>query len=468
MTQETCTRREAEYLQGIPDANVRSGKPGTARRDLLPGLTFLHRTALRVADRVRFSRFLAESLAFLFYAVYVVLRGRRPDRKGAADMRLLFRAARLTRHPGLRARIRARLSPWIASTRASGRAPAVPGMQAIPAPAVIVLKAPGAAGEKGVLFAGNETAWPAVAHVAARTDLLASYDFVGLSAWSPPKYQKLAAFVGLSDDPIHIGISNPDDLAAYALLAPAIAPLPLMASDWVNPDDFRPRARAERDNDILMVAGWGRYKRHWLLFEALRGLPADLSVVLIGADSGGRTARHVRTEARRFGVRQDLMFLTGLPVHEVNDFQSRARIAVVFSAREGACVAVTESLFADTPVGLMADAHVGSKSHINPQTGVLFARSRLPRQLGEFLDVSDRFRPRAWAEANISCHRSSEKLNQHLREAALDSGRPWTTNIVPLFRRYFRPHHLHPAHRAELEAAYHQLSNLYGLVLDPH
>jgi glycosyltransferase involved in cell wall biosynthesis len=410
-------------------------------------------------------------MALAHLGAYLVRSGGRP--KGGVPRHLdrLLRVARYTQAPALRSVIRGALAPWtLARTDAAARHFSSPATKRASAceeevRAVLLLKAPTEGGEKGVLFAGNEAPWPALVRVARRTDLLDRYDLVALSAWSPPKYTKLAEFVGLSADPIHIGISNRDDVDAYRLLAPAIVPLPLMASDWLNPDDFAPRPAAERDIHILMVSGWGRYKRHWLLFEALRGLTRDLQVVLIGANSGNRTLEDVKAEARLFGVRQQLKFLSEVPVEEVYAHQARARVCVIFSGREGACVAVTESFFADTPVGLMHDAHVGSKAHINPATGVLFHRGALSRQLGEFLESRDRFHPRAWALEHISCHRSSATLNEVLRSRALESGRPWTRDVAPLFRRYFLPRYLRAADAEALRPGRDELHRKYGLKL---
>ena len=433
----------------------------------------VRRAWIRFDDRLRFSRVVSECVAAANYLAYLVRSHGRPRADVARNTVLLFRAARFTRSPQLRTALRNALRPAV--TERDGGAFASPaGQLRSTAPArgvtvrsVLLLKPAGPGGEKGVLFAGNEIPWPDLADAARRTPLLERYDLVALSAWSPPKYEKLAQFIGTSRDPVLVGISNPDDMTGYALLAPAIVPIPLMASDWLNPEDFSPRPRSERDIDILMVAGWGRYKRHWLLFQALRDLPHTLNVVLIGRASGGRTVDHVRAEARMFDVRQDLTYLTDVPIHEVYAYQGRARVSVILSGREGACVAVTESFFADTPVAVMSDAHIGSKVHINAETGMLLSRDGLGRQVARFLEASDAFRPRAWAIANISCERSSARLNELLRQRAIGAGRPWTADLAPLFRRYFVPRYLRPSDEGMLASGRADLRDRYDVTLVP-
>jgi hypothetical protein len=59
-----------------------------------------------------------------------------------------------------------------------------------------------------------------------------------------------------------------------------------------------------------MVANFSLFKRHWLLFRALRRMRRDLRVTLIGIPLPGRGERELRAEARAFGVAQDLEILT--------------------------------------------------------------------------------------------------------------------------------------------------------------
>ncbi len=300
----------------------------------------------------------------------------------------------------------------------------------------LLLKAPGPGGEKGVLYSAFEYNWMRlIAHHDARA-FLAEYTLVGASSYSPTHYAALANFAGLSDDPVFIGVSNHADLEAYRVLSPVIEPVPLLACDFNDPSQYTPRPHAGRRIDILMVATWLRVKRHWLLWEALRDMPRDLRVVLVGRNLPDRTWRDLLREARAFGVRQELEFELNVAPERVAQLQCDARVSAVFSDREGSCVAVTESMFADTPVAMMADAHVGAKAYINEQTGVLLTRKGIGAQMSRFLEDSRRFTPRAWALANISCQVSARRLNDIIREDALGRGRPWTVDIAPFCRRY--------------------------------
>jgi glycosyltransferase involved in cell wall biosynthesis len=254
-------------------------------------------------------------------------------------------------------------------------------------------------------------------------------------------------------------------MEAYRMLDLVIEPIPLMASDWIDPRDYTPQPHDEREIDIVMVANWSRFKRHWLLFEALREMPQDLRVVLVGRNAPGRSERDIRNEAAAFGAPQAIEYHTNIPIDHVMALQANARISLVFSHREGSCVAVAESLFADTPVGMMEDGHVGAKSYINSRTGVLFRRPGLARQLSAFLERSGSFASREWAEGTISCFRSAERLNAILRNHSHSRGLPWTRDAVPFCRRYV-PVYTNSSDEARLAPAIEALQRRHGLLLE--
>jgi glycosyltransferase involved in cell wall biosynthesis len=328
----------------------------------------------------------------------------------------------------------------------------------------LLLKEPGPSGEKGVLYVAFEYNWMRLlAHYDARA-LLSEYFLIGATSWSPTDFASFASFAGLSADPLWPGISNYADIAAYEMFQPVVRPLPLLASDWVNPEFYRPKPHHERDVDILMVANFSRFKRHWLLFKALREMPRSLRVTLVGIPAPGRSADDIREEARAFGVRQDLEILSNVNIDVVTDYQCRAKVAALFSKREGSCVATAEAMFADTPVAMMRDAHVGSKAYINSQTGVLLSESTVARGLAEFLEASSSFTPRSWAMQHITCQRSSARLNSILADYSTEAGLPWTRDITPLCWRYV-PTYLDPDDEERMSDGVARLRADHGVVL---
>lgn len=329
----------------------------------------------------------------------------------------------------------------------------------------LVLKAPGPNGEKGVLYIAFEyNLMRMIAHTLDATRLLQDYLVICASSWSPTDFAMMATFAGLSDDPLFVGISNEADIAAYEVASPVVRPLPILASDWIDPRFYSPKPAADRTVDFLMVANFSRFKRHWLLFEALAAMSPTIRVAILGMATPDRTADTLRAEARAFGVKQDLDIRTNISIEEVAAYQANSRVSLLLSRREGSCVATAESLFADSPVAMMRDAHIGSKAYINEKTGALLDYKDLPQQLESLLERSAGFRAREWAEANISAHKSSERLNRLFKDHASRTGLPWTQDLAPMCWRYV-PTYLREEDRARLRPAVDELAQRHGVKL---
>ena len=328
----------------------------------------------------------------------------------------------------------------------------------------LLLKAPGPNGEKGVLYVAFEyNLMRLIAHSDARR-VLQEYIVICASSWSPTDFAMMANFAGLSDDPLFVGISNVSDVEAYAIASPVVRPLPMLASDWIDPRFYAPKPHSDRTVDFLMVANFSRFKRHWLLFKALPRMSPSIRVAILGMATPDRTAGTLREEARAFGVKQDLEIRTNVSIEEVAAYQANSRVSLLLSRREGSCVATAESLFADSPVAMMRDAHIGSKSYINADTGTLLDYRDFPQQLEELLERSGSFHAREWADANISAHKSSAKLNQIFKDHAAQTGKPWTQDLAPMCWRYV-PTYLRDEDRARLRPAIDDLAQRLGVKL---
>jgi glycosyltransferase involved in cell wall biosynthesis len=242
--------------------------------------------------------------------------------------------------------------------------------------------------------------------------------------------------------------------------------VPLYTSHWVNPALYRPRPRSERDIDLIMVAAFGKVRRHHRLFRAIRDMPASLRIVLIGQDQDGRTADTIRSEARTYGVEGRFEVVSNAPHTQVIDLLARARVSVLLSLREGSAVVVPESLFADTPTALLHDAYNGSRAFINEHTGRFLHDRDLAAQLMDFLTSAERYTPRKWAEQNISCFRSTERLNDLLKRDALENDQEWTRGLHPLCWRP-DPRLVHAEDEDRVAGERRYLRERFGLIIPP-
>jgi glycosyltransferase involved in cell wall biosynthesis len=319
--------------------------------------------------------------------------------------------------------------------------------------------------EKGVVFISYEGEWIRLFHHCDVRQFARRYTLVIAPSSSPHNLINYV-FPAAYPDPIFTLISNRKDLEVLPRVSPKYVAVPLYASSWVNPEVFQPRPWDQRDIDLIMVANFGKVKRHHVLFKALRQMPARLRVLLVGQDQDSRTADTIRAEARCFGVDRRFEIVSNATYFEVVRALCRSRTSVVLSRREGSCVVVAESLFADTPVGLLQDAEIGSRAFLNPATGRFLRHANLAAQLVEFIETAADYSPRQWAQAHISCFHSTRILNDLLKRHLRQAGQDWTQDIAPL---YWCPDPclVRAEDRRRLAAARDDIRSRFGLDMGP-
>jgi glycosyltransferase involved in cell wall biosynthesis len=297
----------------------------------------------------------------------------------------------------------------------------------------IVLKRYVGERERGVVFLSFDNKMVQLAKARDLDEFTKRYTIVLSPQWCPPHSVATYLFPHLYRDRIVCLISNTRDLTYFPRISPKYTMVPLFASSWVDPRKYNPVSFAEKDIDIFMLANFAKYKRHHAFFRALQDLPREYRVVLNGQRERGRTKETLLAEAKAFGVRDRFEIRENVSDMELHDNFVRAKTSLILSRREGSCVAVIESMFANTPVGLYEDAEVGSRAFINEHTGCLLRHENLGAQLKQFVEGSSRFSPRKWVMDNgVDCVSSSRTLNQALKRQALDSGCEWTEDIATL------------------------------------
>ena len=326
----------------------------------------------------------------------------------------------------------------------------------------IILKKPRGQHEKGVLYVAFENQWLRIFRHADLQKLARDYHIVLGQSWSPPHDSSFLVAATMWPGKLFHLISNFDDISTFSRLTDKAVTVPLLSSSWVHPDHFDVDEPVEKSFDIVMLANFGAYKRHFLLFEALRDMPASTRVLLLGKPWEGRTEQTIMDEARAFGVQERITIRPGRPQEVARGMRS-AKVSLIFSGREGSCVVVVESMFCDVPVGVFADATIGSKSLINEKTGRLLGRRHVGAQLLDFVTNHSQYSPREWViENEVSCFGSTKILNSAIKSKALEWGEEWTADIVAHYRR---PQLTYASEKdaVNFEEAYSEFEREYGI-----
>ncbi|HVW10581.1 MAG TPA: glycosyltransferase [Bryobacteraceae bacterium] len=329
----------------------------------------------------------------------------------------------------------------------------------------VVLKPHCGDNEPGVILISFEYQWMRLFHIPNLREFARRYTLVLSPTWSPPHCPGVCLFPPLYPGRIVSLISHTDDLRILPRLSPNITVVPLYASSWVQPDLYSPVPFARKGIDLVMVANFSEYKRHFALFRALRDMPRSTRVLLVGRPLANRGADVLRREAAAWGVQDRFELMENASEKQVNAALAGAKVSVILSRQEGSCVVVVESMFADTPVGLLSDAHIGSRAFIAPQTGRFLEHEDLGRQLQDFIEHAGEYSPRRWAiENGISCFGSTQMLNEFLKKQALTAGQAWTRDIVP---HHWRPNPelVSPADRARFQPEYDDFFERFGIHL---
>jgi glycosyltransferase involved in cell wall biosynthesis len=223
---------------------------------------------------------------------------------------------------------------------------------------------------------------------------------------------------------------SPDYNYIESLRSPNIHAIPVGAGDWCDPEMFCERPGVGKEFDIVMVANWGRIKRHIILFEAVSKM-RDLKpqIALIGFPKPGRSSKDIMSEARRFNVEKYIHIFENIPPEKVSEVIQKSKINVMLTKGEGANRGIYESFFCNVPVLLTSENKGVNRSHINELTGYIASDKDLPYRLERMIKTYKNYHPREWALANTGYKNSTAKLNSKLKEISEKYHETWSANI---------------------------------------
>lgn len=188
----------------------------------------------------------------------------------------------------------------------------------------------------------------------------------------------------------------------------AIMPIgPEFASDVT----FRPLG-LPKTYDVIYVAAAQPYKRHDILFEALRRLPRSIKTLCVCGY--GEMAGDLHRQASDYGINVEFIDPPGVPFPEVNRLMNQAKIGVVCGIDDGAPAILTEYMLAGIPVLANSQLRCGLQ-YITPKTGRTASADNFHEALFEMLTTPHAFRPREVVQENWIWPHSIGKLRSIIR-----------------------------------------------------
>jgi len=294
-----------------------------------------------------------------------------------------------------------------------------------------VLKSPGP-NEKGVILLRYLFVYPLFAKFFDLDAITQKYYIALEPTWSGYCDLQILPYTQLAH-PVFVGSIEPRETQFIENLQSNLVPVHFSNNTWLDHRQFMPLPGVEKDIDIIMVASWAKYKRHWAFFAALKKLRdrgKKPKVVLIGGPLE-LTLDDIRRQAEWYGVSDLVELHEYLSPAEVNRFFNRAKVHVLWSRREGWNRAIIEGMLAGVPCIVRQGHNYGHHyAHINSQTGRFSTEKSLPNELADMIEHYDRYSPREWVMANMTAQRSALLLSEAVKAKALEAGEVWTRDVV--------------------------------------
>ena len=305
----------------------------------------------------------------------------------------------------------------------------IPSLNTLLGSRVLVLKPCVSNSEKGVLMVMFSETLPVLPNIFKMEQLMRDYILVFEPSWSGYCTEDVLHYANYQQ-PVFLLGKHFQDYRFINQLNSNLVAVDMGASDWVDPNLAVPFLGSAKKYDIVMNANWGDWKRHHVLFAAISDLEKKVSVALVGFEWGNRNKADIEALAKYYGVYDQIEIFERIPFESVMEINCQSRIAILLSLKEGANRAIPEALFCDVPAIVLSNNIGGQVRNIVPETGILSTESKLGQDIMFILESPKQFSPRSWAMNNISCIKSTERLNYQLKESETNRGADWTKDIT--------------------------------------
>jgi glycosyltransferase involved in cell wall biosynthesis len=296
---------------------------------------------------------------------------------------------------------------------------------------ILVLKSP-TREEKGAILLLYSYTLPLLGKLFDLDRIAKRYHLILEPSWSGYCDLDILCYCG-RPFPVFVQAYEPRDAQLIKETHSNLIVVPISNNWWVDHRLFFPLPDGQKEFDVVMVAGWGAYKRHYRFFAALAELRrrgTRLQALLLGYPLG-KTKDDILELAQHFGIDKQIEIHEWIPYEQMNEHINRAKVNVLWSRREGFNRAIIEGMFADVPCIIREGHNYGYKyPYVNSQTGCFANEGNLPERLLRMVKNYESFRPRQWVLENMSCHRATEILSDVIGRTCAERGEQWSGGLA--------------------------------------
>jgi glycosyltransferase involved in cell wall biosynthesis len=295
----------------------------------------------------------------------------------------------------------------------------------------LVLKSP-SENEKGVLYLFYSYLYPLLLRTYNTKKITEKYRLVLEPSWSGFCDLNILCTSQLRED-IVVGYGETRDAEFLKNVSRNLMPASFTGNTWIDTDTFKPLEGTTKDIDVIVVAAWAWYKRHWAIFKVIKALKDRgyrLKVALVGYPID-MTINDLRELASLYGIADQIEFHERVSPMEVNKLMNRSKVNLLWSRREGSCRTIPEGMAAGLPAIMRKGFNYGENhGHINNKSGVYSNEASLGDDILRIISEPEKFSPRDWIVKEMTPEASTNKLNESLQKIAISNDEAWTETVA--------------------------------------
>jgi hypothetical protein len=247
--------------------------------------------------------------------------------------------------------------------------------------------------------------------------LLKRYHVVLEPSWAGYLNTDILAYL-TSKHSIFVMCYEKKDTRLLRTLSSNLKPVHVGPNWWVPLVNFD-KTTINKKFDIVIVASWSKFKRHYFIFKGpslLKKYYPDMKIALVGYD-GDLSKDFILDMAVYFDVRNNIELFEKIPSDEVFQVVSQSEVSILWSRFEGNNRSIIESMFRGTPVIFREGHNFGDDyDYINAQTAVVANEENFGTILAHMFEHYSDYAPSDYVENKHNYRVATQIIEQEIKK----------------------------------------------------